>query len=305
MTRRTGAVLALLAALGGVSSHAQDTDYAAVEVKATQVNGNIWMLEGAGGNIGVSAGPDGILIVDVQFAPLSDKIKAALAAINPGKVRYVVNTHWHGDHTGGNAVFAADAPILAQANVRKRMSTKQEGAGKVSEPSPKEALPTITYDKSANVHVNGEEVKLLYFPAGHTDGDTVVYFTGSYVVHMGDLLFNGRFPIIDVSSGGTVDGYIKNVETVLAKLPANIKVIPGHGPLAGKAEVQAFRDMLAETLGIVKTKVGEGKALDQIQVEGLPEKYASWSWELVDTKSWLATLHGAATTGNGAKPAAE
>ncbi len=192
------------------------------------------MLQGAGGNIGVSVGPDGILIVDDQYAPLADKIKAALKTLGEGKLKFVLNTHWHGDHTGGNAAFGPEAPVIAHENVRKRMATTQtnEFFKSTTPASPKEALPVITFGHSVSIHFNGEEIRAIHFPTGHTDGDSIIYFTTSNVIHMGDHFFTGRFPFVDLDSGGDVEGFTKNVGDVIAKLPAGVKIIPGHGPLS-------------------------------------------------------------------------
>ncbi len=176
------------------------TDWSKVEIKSTKVSGNVYMLEGAGGNIGVSVGPDGILIVDDQYAPLADKIKAALKTLGEGKLKFVLNTHWHADHTGSNAAFGPEAPVIAHDNVRKRLSTEQrsEFFKRTTPPSPREALPIITFGHSLTVHFNGEEIRVIHFPQGHTDGDSIIFFTNSNVVHMGDHFFAGRFPFVDL-----------------------------------------------------------------------------------------------------------
>jgi len=211
----------LLAAIILICSSAMPTlaqDFSKVEIKATKVAGNVYMLEGSGGNIGVSVGPDGILIVDDQFAPLADRIKAALKTLGEGKLKFVLNTHYHGDHTGGNIAFGPDAPIIAQTNVRKRLSEEQKSKffNRTTPASPKEALPVITFDNAVSVFFNGEEIKVIHFPHGHTDGDSVIFFTGSNVVHMGDDFFNGRFPVLDLEAGGDVEGLPKNSATSLA-----------------------------------------------------------------------------------------
>ena len=262
-------------------------DFSKVEIKATKVSGSVYMLEGAGGNIGVSVGADGILIVDDQFAPLADKIKAALHALGEGKLKFILNTHYHGDHTGGNAVFGPEAPIIAQTNVRKRLQQPATG----QRPAPKEALPVITFDQSVSVHFNGEEIRVLHFPHGHTDGDAIIFFTSSNVVHMGDDFFNGMFPFVDIDSGGDVAGYVKNVGEVLAKLPAGARIIPGHGPLATADDLKKFHDMLVATTGIVQQKIKAGKTLDQIKSEGLPAEWKSWSWQFVSTDRWVETIY--------------
>src|SRR5712692_12003121 len=207
------------------SYKAHAPDFSKVEIKVTKVGGNVYMLEGSGGNIGVSVGPDGILIVDDQFAPLADKIKAALKTLGDGKLKFVLNTHYHGDHTGGNVVFSPEAPIIAQTNVRARLSTEQKSKffKRTTPPSPKEALPVITFDQAVSVFFNGEEIKVIHFPHGHTDGDSVIFFTGANVVHMGDDFFAGRFPFVDLASGGNVEGVTKNVGDIISKLPAGVK----------------------------------------------------------------------------------
>jgi len=273
-------------------------DFSKVEIKATHIAGNIHMLEGSGGNIGVSVGADGILIVDDQFAPLADKIRAALKKIGEGKLRYVLNTHWHGDHTGGNKEFGTEAPIIAHDNVRKRLTGELKAAGRDVPASPKEALPVITFDQSLSVHFNGEEIRVIHYPHGHTDGDSIIFFTRSNVVHMGDQFFNGMFPFVDLASGGDVEGYTRNVESVIAKIPADAKIIPGHGPLATIADLKSFHQMLVETVGIVRDRMKAGKNLDQIKAEGLPEKWNSWGMGFMKTPNWIQIIHQSLSSQN-------
>ncbi|HEX7956823.1 MAG TPA: MBL fold metallo-hydrolase, partial [Pyrinomonadaceae bacterium] len=222
-------------------------DFSKVEIKTTKVAGAVHMLEGAGGNIGVSAGPDGVLIVDDQFAPLADKIRAAFKPLSPGPLRFVLNTHFHFDHTHANPVFGREALIVAHANVHRRLSIETRVLGETYKPLPKEGLPVVTYETVLSVHFNGEEVRVVHFPAGHTDGDSVVYFTGSNVIHMGDDFFSGRFPFIDLDNGGSVEGLARNVAEIIAKAPAGVKIIPGHGPLSTLADLRAYHAMLVET----------------------------------------------------------
>ncbi|HEX3526830.1 MAG TPA: MBL fold metallo-hydrolase, partial [Thermoanaerobaculia bacterium] len=269
---------------------AQQQDFSKVEIKATKVAGNIYMLEGSGGNIGVSVGSDGILIVDDQFAPLADKIHAALKGLSDGKLKFVLNTHWHGDHTGGNQAFGAEAPIIAHENVRKRLSSEQKIMGETIPASPQGALPVITFGDRVSVHFNGEEIKVIHFPAGHTDGDSVIFFTGSNVVHMGDDFFTGRFPFIDLASGGSVQGLTENVGKILAQLPADVKIIPGHGPLSDKADLEKFHRMLVDTTAIVEKKMRAGKTMQAIQDEGLPDEFKEWGNGFTKTKTWLAVV---------------
>ena len=279
--------LSLAFSLLAIAAAAQQ-NFSKVEIKATPVAKNIYMLEGAGGNIGVSAGPDGILIVDDQFAPLAGKIEAALKQISPGKLKFVLNTHHHGDHTGGNAHFGREAHIIAHANVRKRL-----GGGGAKD---KEGLPVITFDESMHVHFNGEEIRLLHLPGGHTDGDSMIYFTGANVFHLGDQFFSGRFPFIDLGGGGDVRGYIRNVATVLKAVPADAKLIPGHGPLSTVKELREFHEMLVETSAVVQKAIAAGRTLEQAKADGLPAKWKSWSWGSIDTSRWIEILY------NGLKP---
>jgi glyoxylase-like metal-dependent hydrolase (beta-lactamase superfamily II) len=270
-------------------------DWSKVEIKVTKVAGNVYMLEGSGGNIGVSVGPDGILIVDDQFAPLADKIKAALKTLGEGKLKFVLNTHYHGDHTGGNVVFGSDAPIIAQTNVRKRLSEEQKSKffNRTTPASPKEALPVIAFDQAVSVFFNGEEIKVIHFPHGHTDGDSVIFFTGSNVVHMGDDFFNGRFPVVDLEAGGDVEGLTNNLGGIverLSKVPG-VKIIPGHGPLSDVEGLRSFHRMLVETTEIVRKRMAAGKTLDQIKAEGLPEEWKSWGTGFINTGRWLELVY--------------
>ncbi|HKQ77011.1 MAG TPA: MBL fold metallo-hydrolase [Blastocatellia bacterium] len=270
---------------------AQGQDFSKVQIKATKVAGNVYMLEGSGGNIGVSVGPDGLLIVDDQYAPLADKIKAALKELGQGKLKFVINTHWHGDHTGGNALFGVDSTIVAHANVRKRLGSESVNrAGQKLPPAPKEALPLITFDESLSVHFNGEEIKAVHYPNGHTDGDGVIFFTQSNVVHMGDDFFAGKFPFVDLSSGGSVEGLARNIGNVLGKLPAGVKIIPGHGPISTVDDLKAYHQMLLETIEIVRKQMQSGKSLDDIKTAGMPEKYKDWGSGFISTPVWIETI---------------
>jgi cyclase len=260
-----------------------------VEIEATGVAGNVYVLEGAGGNIGVSVGGDGILIVDDQFAPLAPKIRAALGELGEGGLAFVLNTHWHGDHVGGNEVFGKEAPIIAHANVRRRLATRQELRGRVYEARPPQALPVVTFQESLSVHFNGEEIRAVHFPHGHTDGDVVVFFTESNVVHMGDDLFEGAFPFVDLESGGSVEGLVENVGRVLGRLPADAMVIPGHGEVTDRSGLAAFHEMLEGTVAVVRGRMEEGRSLEEIQAEGLPG-WEEWSSDFIDTDTWIETV---------------
>ena len=250
-----------------------------VTMKATHMGGTVHMLEGAGGNIGVSAGNDGILIIDTQFAPLAEKIEAAVEEINSGDIRYVLNTHWHPDHTGSNPYFGKQADIIAHDNVRVRLSGRD---GIESQ-----ALPTITYAEGVKLHMNGESIQVHHFGPAHTDGDSIVWFPDSDVVHLGDLFFNGRFPFIDLGSGGSAEGYLKTVGAILEKLPEGIKIIPGHGPAATREDYVKFHTMLKDVLGMVKESIADGKSLQQVKETGVQEKYKSWSWAFINESRFL------------------
>jgi glyoxylase-like metal-dependent hydrolase (beta-lactamase superfamily II) len=282
--------------LFAVSARAQ-TDFSKVEIKATKVAGNVYMLEGSGGNIGVSVGDDGLLIVDDQFAPLADKIRAALKGLADKKLRFILNTHWHGDHTGGNVAFGPEATIIAHDNVRKRLATEQKSAvfNRTTPPSPKEALPVITFNNSLSVHFNGEEIRAIHFPQGHTDGDSVIFFSSSNVVHLGDDFFAGRFPFVDLESGGTVEGLIKNIGELIEKIPAGAKLIPGHGPISTLDDLKSYHRMLQQTTEIVRQKIAAGKTVDQIKTEGLPAEWAPWGAGFIKTDRWVETIYKSLT----------
>ncbi len=286
-------VIIVLAALTATSLFAQQ-DFSKIEIKVTKVAGNVYMLTGAGGNIGVSAGDDGIVIVDDQFAPLAPKIKEALHGITARPIKFIVNTHYHGDHTGGNEIFGKEAPIIAHENVRKRLASGSKNAGGETPPAPKDALPVITFNDRASLHVNGEEIRAVHFPHGHTDGDSVIYFTQSNVVHMGDDFFNGMFPFIDVDNGGSVKGMLAAVDNVLLTMPDDAKVIPGHGPLSDKAGLRAFAEVLRGTSNAVAKAVAAGKTLDQMKAEKILAQWDSWGKGFIKTDAWLATLVGEA-----------
>jgi len=273
------------------------TDFSKVQMKATKVAGNVYMLEGAGGNIGVSVGEDGLLIVDDQFAPLADKIRAALKGIADKKLKFILNTHWHGDHTGGNIAFGPEATIIAHDNVRKRLATEQKSTvfNTTTPASPKEALPVITFDQSLSVHFNGEDIRAIHFPHGHTDGDSVIFFSASNVVHLGDDFFAGRFPFVDLESGGSVEGLVKNIGELVNKIPADAKLIPGHGPISTLDDLKSYHRMLQQTTEIVRGKIAAGKTLDQIKSEGLPAEWKPWGEGFIKTDRWVETIYKSLT----------
>ena len=293
-------LLLIVSLLFAVTASAQQTDFSKVEIKATKVAGNVYMLQGSGGNIGVSVGNDGLLIVDDQFAPLADKIRAALKGLADKKLQFILNTHWHGDHTGGNVAFGPEATIIAHDNVRKRLATEQKSAvfNSTTPPSPKEALPVITFDQTLTVHFNGEEIRAIHYPKGHTDGDSVIFFTTSNVVHLGDDFFAGRFPFVDLESCGTVEGLTKNIGEIIAKIPAGAKLIPGHGPISTIDDLKSYHGMLQRTTEIVRGKISAGKTLDQIKSEGLPAEWAPWGTGFIKTDRWVETIYKSLTAKN-------
>ena len=284
--------LLLTLCLSALPLAAQNNNFDKVQIKVHPVAGSVYMLEGAGGNIGVSVGEDGIVIVDDEFAPLAPKIKAALKGISDKPVRFVINTHWHGDHVGGNAQFASDStPIIAQENVRERMKAGAKVAGRDVPPAPKDALPIITFNDRASVHLNGEDIKAVHFVAGHTDGDAIIYFTKSNVIHMGDDFVTYGFPFVDLESGGSVEGMIAAVEKVIATAPAGAKIIPGHGALATVADMKPYLQMLKDTLAKVQAGMQQGKSLEQLQKEKVLAGYEKWSGDFISTDKWIETIY--------------
>jgi len=280
------------AALASSAASAQQEDFSKVEIKATQVAGSVWMLAGSGGNIAVSAGDDGIVMVDDQFAPLLPKIKAALAKISQKPVRFLVNTHWHFDHVGGNAGMADTAAILAHENVRKRMQAGAEFPDfklKI-EPAQPRALPVLTYQHDVTIWLNGEPVRALHVPPGHTDGDTVVFFTKSNVVHMGDDFVTYGFPFVDLDSGGGVRGMIAAIDEVLPQIPPDAKIIPGHGPVSTVADLKKFRNRLDEIVALVARGLKSGKTVEQMQKEKLLAPYEDWNGGLLKADQFIAVV---------------
>lgn len=261
---------------------AQDDRFANVTIETVPVTGNISMLIGSGGNIGVSIGADGLLIIDDQYAPLAAKIRAALSQLGSDTPKFLLNTHFHGDHTGGNADFGAASIIIAHENVRGRL---------VAEDSPSSALPVITFDDDVTVHFNGENITLIHMPRGHTDTDSVVMFEESNVVHMGDHFFNGGFPFVDLASGGTVQGYISNLEKALSWIDDDTSVIPGHGPLGTKADLLAFYNVVKDTSTTIRVMKSQGVSVEEAVAEGLSSEYESWGQGFINEQRWIETVY--------------
>ena len=271
-------------------------DFSKVEIKVQKVSGTVYMLVGAGGNIGASIGEDGIVIVDDEYLPLADKIEAALKGITDKPIKFILNTHWHGDHTGGNPHFGEKAPIIAQENVRKRLASGGKTRFGETKPAPKVALPIITFEENVSVHLNGEDIRAIHFPNGHTDGDAVIFFPQANVVHMGDDFFNGGiFPFIDIDSGGSVQGMIAGGEKVLAETPDDVKIIPGHGPLGNKDDLRKFITMLKETSAAVQAGIKKGKTLDQLKQEKVLAKWDSFGQSFIKTDLFTEILYDSLT----------
>lgn len=287
--------LAMVAASAVVTApaRAQQTDFSTVELVTTQVTESIYMLSTpAAGNIGVSVGDDGVAIIDDQFAPLAPKIRAAIALLSDKPVRFVINTHWHGDHTGANEAFGRNgAIIMAQGNVRKRMSTKQVSALSARETpaSPAAALPIVTFAESATLHWNGDDLEATHLPSAHTDGDVIIRWRKANVVHMGDNFFIGSYPFIDNSSGGSYDGMLAAVKWALSVVDDNTRIMPGHGPLAGKRELQEYYDMLFEIRTRIVKMIRQKKTLEQVvAAKPTAEFDAKWAGTFWKPDQWVA-----------------
>lgn len=285
---------AAFAACASLPAFAQQ-DFSKVEIKTEKLAEGVWMLTGAGGNIGVSAGADGVFLIDSQYAPLTDKIKAAVATVSDKPVRFVLNTHWHGDHVGGNENLGkTGAVIVAHDNVRKRMSSEQfiKAFNSKVPPSPAAALPIVTFVDSISFRLNGDDVDAFHVPPAHTDGDAIVYFRKANVLHMGDTFFNGIYPFVDVSTGGSIAGMIGACDRGLAMGDASTKVIPGHGPSGNKADLRAFRDMLTASRDAVAPLVKAGKTLDDVKAAkptaALDEK---WGKGFLKPDVWVSIVY--------------
>ncbi|MFY9691417.1 MAG: MBL fold metallo-hydrolase [Candidatus Acidiferrales bacterium] len=283
----------------------QPQDFSKVEIKVTKVSGNVYLLEGSGGNIAASLGDDGILIVDTEYAPLADKIRAALKGIGitDKPVRFVVDTHYHSDHSNGNPAFAdAGATILANENLRKRLeegSSIGNGPGgsiHIQQPAqPKDALPTITYDRGVDIYLNGEKIEVEHMPAAHTDGDSVVFFATNKVLHMGDIFVRYGFPFIDVNGGGSVQGMIAACDKALAEFPADTKVIPGHGALASMDDLRDYDKMLKDTTAAVQKALDEHKTLAQMKDEKILAPWQKFSGTFVNSDAFLDEIYNSLT----------
>jgi cyclase len=265
-----------------------------VTITTENVAGGVYVLFGQGGNIGVSAGEDGLFVIDDQFAPLTPKIQAALAELHPEPARFVLNTHWHFDHTGGNENFGnAGAVIIAHDNVRARMSVPQmmEFFERAVPASPPGALPVVTFNDSASFHMNGDEIRAIHVARAHTDGDVIVHFRKANVLHAGDTYFNGKYPFIDLDSGGSIAGLLGAIDAMLALADAETRIIPGHGPVSGRADLEAYRKMLVETTTRVRTLRAEGKTADEVVASVPNADYdATWGTSFINGERYVRML---------------
>lgn len=290
LSRLPAAILSL-----ALCSAALAQNFDKVQINTEKLNETTYMLTGAGGNLAVSVGADAVFLIDDQYAPMAPKIQAAIAALSDKPVKFVLNTHWHGDHTGGNEHFGkANTLIVAHENVRKRMSSDQLIAflNIQVKPQPQAALPVVTFSGDLTFHLNGEELYVFHVPNGHTDGDAIIHFKTSNLIHMGDIFFNTAYPFIDVSSGGTVDGLIAAVDRALAVSNDQTRFIPGHGPLASKADLSAYRNMVATIAGRLKTLVKQGKTLEQaIDAKPTADYDAGWGKGFIGPERFVAMLY--------------
>ena len=291
-------VLAISMVVAGVAV-GQEPDWSKVEVKVVPVAGGVSMLVGQGGNIGVTTGKDGTFLIDDQFAPLLPKIRAAVKTLGDQPIRFVVNTHFHGDHTGSNALLGeSGVVIVAQDNVRRRLGLERvdPGTKQKTPPKPPAAWPLITFADSVAFHLNGDDVDVIHVPAAHTDGDSIIRFKKANVIHMGDTFFNGNYPFIDVDSGGSIDGVIAAADRALSLSDAGTKLIPGHGPLGTKADLQTYRNLLATVRDRVKALVSQGKTLDEIVAAKPTAQWdATWGKGFMGPDVFVSFVHRSLT----------
>ena len=294
-------LVSALALLLTAPAIAQD-DMSDVKIEIVDVRPGIHMLVGRGGNIGVSTGADGIVLIDDQYAPLHPKIAAAVASIRPGPVRFVLNTHWHTDHTGGNEAFGkAGAVIVAHDAVRRRMSVEQfiKAFDRHVPASPPAALPVVTFGLDVTLHLNGDDLHVLHVPRAHTDGDAIVHFREANVLHLGDTFFAGRYPFIDLDSGGSLAGMITAAERALSLADADTRIIPGHGALSDRAGLAAYRDVLVLARDRVRAAIDAGRSLEQIVADRpLADFDAQWGAGGITPEGFLKIVYASVSAGS-------
>jgi glyoxylase-like metal-dependent hydrolase (beta-lactamase superfamily II) len=282
-------------AFAGSFSGARAQNFEAVEISTIPVAPALHMMVGRGGNLAVSTGEDGVFLVDDQYAPLTEKIRAAIATVSDAPIRFVLNTHWLGDHTGGNENLGrAGVLIFAHDNVRKRLSAEQfmEALDRRVPPSPEAALPVVTFTDTVTFHLNGDEMHVFHLPPAHTDGDALVHFRRANVIHMGDIYFSRGFPFVDLSSGGSVEGVIAAVDLVLAMADANTKLIPGHGPLSNRAELEKYRGMLVAIRDRIRGALAGGQTLDQVLAARPTREFdQAWGKGFIDPERFVRIVY--------------
>ena len=293
---RSVVALASFCAVGvGAASWAQEPDFDQIEIETIPVTEDVYMLVGEGGNIGVSTGDDGVFLVDDQFAPLTEKIQSAISSISSEPIRFLVNTHWHFDHTGGNENFGeAGVVIVAHDEVYTRMSTDQfiEALQRDVPASPPAALPVITFSDEATFHLNGDTIEVTHIDPAHTDGDSIVHFVESDVIHAGDVYFNGLYPFIDTSSGGSITGMISAAEKVLSLAGETTQIIPGHGPLSNREELEAYREMLVTVRVRAESAIAKGLTLEQFIASNPTAEYdEQWGNGFLTPEQFLTIVY--------------
>jgi len=297
MLRGPFVVLLAMMAVTGAPIEAQD-EWAAVEIGVQEVASGVYMLTGRGGNIGLSVGADGAFVIDDQYAPLTEKILAAIRTVTDEPVRFVFNTHWHGHHTGGNENMGeAGALLVAHENVRLRLSMDQvlERVGRpvTEQPAaPEGSWPVVTFTSDVTFHLNGDDLHTFHVEHAHTDGDAIVHFRKANVVHMGDTFFQGRFPFIDTASGGSIDGLIAGVGRALAVMDAQTSIIPGHGALSDREDLREYRDALKTMRDRIAAMVSEGRSLEEIQTARPTRDFAArWGQDEAAERSFTETIY--------------
>jgi cyclase len=266
--------------------------FSKIKISSKQVSKNTYLLTGAGGNIAVNAGSDGIILVDSQFSPLSKRIKSQIRKIKKGPIKFLINTHYHGDHTGGNAIFGKKSIIVAHENVRKRLSKDQFSSffKKTTKKQVRSGMPVVTFTENMKLHYNDEEIEMIHFANGHTDGDAIILFHGSKVAHLGDHFFSGKFPYVDLDGGGNVVQYHKNVVEILKRVPKDYQIIPGHGPLSTYKDLVLFEEMISDSIERVKDEKSIGTTPTKINLTNIIIKYKNFEKGFINEKAWIKLI---------------
>jgi cyclase len=268
-----------------------DDDFSNINFNSTLVGSSIYMLEGAGGNITASIGSDGVLLVDDDFAQMGPKLLLKLKELNGDRPRFIINTHFHYDHTGGNEFFGSTATIIAATAVRERLQAEQMLWGSKHAAVPSLGLPNLTFNQSLTIHINNDDIQVMHLPHGHTDGDSVVFFKKENVASLGDLYFSGMFPIFHIEHAGSLNGFVKDIEFAIEKISNDARIIPGHGPLSTKSELISYHQMILKSIKTVKSGIKQKLTLEQIQNLGLPKRCEPFSHGYLATNQWIALLY--------------